>query len=389
MTRLATLKRLPSKVRKFLTRGRALQARLDEIDSRIAVTGTRGKSTTTTWLYEALEARDLDVYAKVTGEQPHSLYDGDRHPIERDGPVKLYENEREIQKFAPQDAIVVENQGIHKYTTRIVNTDYVDPTIIVLTNVRRDHLDTLGRNRSEIARAFARSIPPETHVISGEANEGINEYLEHDLQRRGAALTRAVATDSEIVTPADELITLVEAVLRTLGVEPLTPDERALYRERLTVQWIDLPKGRLYDAANANDVESTEVIRRVLMDEDVDHFRPLVYFRRDRPGRTASFIEYLNSLAEAGLIDEVHGVGAHRGPVMNSLEVPVTWYDDSADSPVDVLDDVLEAGQPVIVMGNVVPEFMQELQKEIRRRAAVRYTTEGEEQETKLAVNSS
>ena len=137
--------------RRFLPRGRAHRRRLADLDVRVAVTGTRGKSTAVAWLYEALAARGYDVYAKVTGEEPQSMYAGVSHPIERDGPVRLYETEREIRRFDPADAIVVENQGIREYTTRLVSADYVDPTIVVLTNVRRDHLHTLGRDLGDLA----------------------------------------------------------------------------------------------------------------------------------------------------------------------------------------------------------------------------------------------
>jgi hypothetical protein len=388
MTRLPSLGKLPARVRQFLTRGRTHKARLADIDIRIAVTGTRGKSTVTTWLYEALAARDYDVYAKVTGDLPHSLYDDERHPIERHAPVKLYETEREIRQYDPQDAIIVENQGIREYTTRLVNSDYVDATVVVLTNVRRDHLDTLGSSRLDIARAFARSIPPNTHVVSGERKSAVNEYLERELEPRGVTLTRVLEPDGGIETPVDELIAIVGGLLHVIDAEPLTSEERAMYRERMDVTWEQLPGGHIYNAASVNDVESTELIRRTLMEDGEDRFRPLVYFRRDRPGRTASFIEYLNSLAEAGLIDEVHALGAHRGVVTRSLTVPIVWHDEADKLPTDVLDEVIDSNQPVIVMGNTVPSFMQELRAEIQRRATLIAPIESEELEVDVASYS-
>lgn len=368
MSRVASDGGLPGRVRRFLTRGRDHQTRLEAIADRIAVTGTRGKSTTTSWLYEALSAREYDAYAKITGEEPYSLYNGGRHPIERDGPVKLYETEREMRRFVPLDAIVVENQGIHEYTTRLVNADYVDATVVAVTNVRRDHLDTLGRDRLDVARAFARSVPQGALVVSGERNEAVNEYLERELDRRDATLMRVLEPGDGVKTPADELLAVVDGVLHAIGADPLTTEERTAYRDRLDVTWIQLPNGRVYNAANVNDVESTEVIRRTLMHDAGDSFVPLVYFRRDRPGRTASFIEYLNTLAEAGLIDEVHCVGAHRSIVTDSLALPVRWHDEDDEPPGAVLDDVLGPDRPVIGMGNTVPAFMQELQAEIERR---------------------
>ncbi|MFB6161089.1 MAG: hypothetical protein ABEJ61_07930 [Haloferacaceae archaeon] len=192
MTAKGGARRVVDRAWRLLTRGRTHRDRLADVDVRIAVSGVRGKSSLTAWLHDAFVARGYDTYAKVTGERPHSLYNGHRHPIERTGPTKLYETAREIRRFDPRDVVVVENQGIREYTTRLVNEDYVDPTIVVVTNVRRDHLDTLGANEFEIARALARSVPAGTRVVTAERNEVLAAYLERELARRDATLTRVI-----------------------------------------------------------------------------------------------------------------------------------------------------------------------------------------------------
>jgi hypothetical protein len=343
---------------------------LADVDVRIAVTGTRGKSSLVTWLHEAFAARGYDTYAKVTGEQPHSLYNGRRYPIERTGPTMLYETERELRRFHPVDVLVVENQGIGEYTTRLVNEVYVDPTVVVLTNVRRDHLDTLGRDAFEIARALARAVPEGARVVTAERNAVLADYLERELARRGATLTRVVDGKENLVHPGEELVALLAVVLEMSGAPPLTDAERSAYRDRLAVEWTALPEGRVYDAANVNDVESTELVRRALQADRPEPIQPLVYFRADRPGRTATFVEYLNWLADRGLAEQVRIVGAHRNVVARRLRAPVVAHDERTESPQAVLDAALADGWPVVIMGNVVPEFVQGLTAEIDRRAA-------------------
>ncbi|MFC7225829.1 Mur ligase family protein [Salinirubellus salinus] len=353
--------------RRALTRGRDHRRRLADIDVRIAVTGTRGKSSMVTWLHEAFVARGYDTYAKVTGEEPHSLYNGTLHPIERSGPVKLYETAAELRRFVPVDVLVVENQGIREYTTRLVNEDYVEPTLVVLTNVRRDHLDTLGEGYLGIARSLARSVPPGVQVVTGERNPEVLAYLERELARRDATLVRAVGPEVPL-DPAAEQVALLEAALVLAGVTPLTTAEREAFAGRFEMAWARVPGGRVFDAANVNDVESTELVRRALQGDTPEVFQPVVYLRADRPGRTATYVQYLNWLAEAGLVEQVRVVGAHRDVLTRRLRVPVVAHDERIESAAEVLDAALADGWPVVLMGNAVPPFAQALRREVATR---------------------
>jgi len=109
-----------------------------------------------------------------------------------------------------------------------------------------------------------------------------------------------------------------------------------------------------------NDVQSTEAVRRALLENPSNVITPLVYLRRDRPGRTASFARYLNTLHDDGLIETVHLVNGHAKPFdsRTSFSVEIHAPDDDPES---VLDDVLAEGNPAILMGNATPEFMREL----------------------------
>lgn len=369
MTRKPNLRHTAQRLMRLITRGRRHRRRLADIDTRVAVMGTRGKTSLVTWLHEALVDRDYDTYAKITGEQPYSLYNGEMRLIERTGPTKLYETERELRRFEPEDAIVVENQGIRKYTTRLVNEDYIDPTVVVLTNVRHDHLDTLGKDAFEIARAFARAVPSGSRVVTAERNPVLAEYLERELSRRNATLTRIINGEKDSTDPGEELVLLLDAALEHADATQLTREEKEKFRRRFEVRWTTVPGGRIYNAANVNDVESTDLMRRALQSENPETFQPLVYLRADRPGRTKSFIGYLNWLADQNLIEQVRCVGAHQSVAMRSLGVPVVVHNEETETPREVLEEALADGWPVIVMANSAPEFMQKLSTEIDRRA--------------------
>lgn len=110
-------------------------------------------------------------------------------------------------------------------------------------------------------------------------------------------------------------------------------------------------------------------MRRALQSENPEMFQPLVCLRADRPGRTKSFIGYLNWLADQNLIEQVRCIGAHQSVATRSLEVPVVVHNEETETPREILEETLADGWPVIVMGNVVPEFMQKLSTETERRA--------------------
>ncbi len=142
------LKKCIQRLRKVANRGPSHKARLENIDEKIVVTGTRGKSGATRWLYEILYGRGRDAFAKITGNRPLVLHDGESNT--------LYENISLIAEFVPEldayepdDVAIFENQGITEYTTRLFNQRLTDPDIIVLTNVRQDHTDTLGKTRTD------------------------------------------------------------------------------------------------------------------------------------------------------------------------------------------------------------------------------------------------
>ncbi len=185
-----------------LIRGIHHRKTLDRIDTRIVVAGSRGKSSTARRLDDVFNRRDFDTLTKITGNHPTLIHNGELHPIERLGPrTTLYENISVIGEFAPEldhyspdDVAIFENQGITEYTTRLINRQLFDPTIVVLTNVRQDHNDTLGKTRTDIARSLARSVPSGAHVVSGEQHPTLHEYMREEIERRGGTIEQCQHT---------------------------------------------------------------------------------------------------------------------------------------------------------------------------------------------------
>jgi len=354
-------------VKEFAGSGPLHRRRLSNIPMRISVSGVRGKSTAIRWLHDVLYHRGYDTYAKVTGTVPLSIFNGVEHEIERQKTVRLYENERELKQFESPDVAIFENQGIREYTTRLVNEQFVRPHVVFLTNIRDDHLDTMGGSREAVARSLARSIPTDTHVVSGEQDSAIREYLEAELDRRDATVTHVDVPSEHETLPGAEVVYGLDPVLREVDEPSLGETERASLLDGLRVSWTHLRRGRVYNAADANDPQSTELIRRRLLAGSEGVVQPVLYLREDRQGRTASFFRYLERLAERNAIEQARVIGGDAHLFDRRASFPVYTHHETADPPSDVLEAALDDGWPVLVMGNTVSDYMEELDAEIER----------------------
>jgi len=347
---------------------------LQKISTRIVVSGIRGKSSTTRRLDDVLRRRGYDTLTKITGNQPHLIHNGGVVPLNREGSrTTLYENidvfreyVPKLAKYAPDDVAIFENQGITEYTTRLINGSFLDPHVIVLTNIRRDHQDTLGETRADIARSFAKSVPPNAHVVCGEQHPIIYEYLEREVTAIGATIEQVAIPEEHQGLLGAETVHAVNHTLTAVGEPPVPDDEIRTYLEQIQPKWTTVPNGLVFNAAEVNDVESTEAVRQAL--ENSDRITPFVFLRPDRRGRTASFVSYFDHLADRGIIDAGYVMGSDSAVFVNETACEVTEIDSDAD-PAAVLDRLLDRDRPVILMGNTVDEFMREIDAEIDSRA--------------------
>ncbi|SDM44198.1 hypothetical protein SAMN04487949_1674 [Halogranum gelatinilyticum] len=369
---------LLDRIRAFFGRGDHHRDLLAEADFRISVSGIRGKSSTAKRLGELLAERGHDTYTKITGDHPTSYYNGRMIPIQRRGPrVTLYENLNLIRQFVPQlantapdDSIVMENQAITEYTMRMVNEQFLKPDVVLICNVRQDHNDTLGKRRQTIARSFARSVPKGCHVISGEQHPVIHDYLREEIEARGGTIEQVDVPEGHRHLTGAETVHALNHVLDYLDEERVPDTELREMLDAIQPEWTTLPGGRVFNAAKVNEIESTELFRRQLAGEGdgAEPVCPFVFLRRDRRGRTASFVRYINILADRDLIDRVHVGGAYTRVFARRVDVPATEHDTDETDASDVLDALLATDQPVMFMANTVHPFMRDLADEVTTR---------------------
>ena len=254
-------------------------ARLKAVPIRILVNGTRGKSTVTRLIAAGLAAAGLRVYAKTTGSAARIILpDLSEREIRKHGTAKRRPSIMEHKWFvreahrAGAQAIVAECMAIRPETIGVLETRLAHSTIGVITNVRLDHLDTMGTELESIAEALGESIPDRGKAFVG--SEGIDEEIKAVLSRmaaqRGSELifvpsaeeTQALRRDFLYPVHAQNLALAlavcdacgVSCQIALRGMQSAKPDPGV--RPTLQTTW-RRHKVRVINAFAANDPQST------------------------------------------------------------------------------------------------------------------------------------
>ncbi len=314
----------------FLER-RAVDRNRGRIPLRVAVTGTRGKSTVTRLIAAALRADGRSVLAKTTGSIPTAILpDGGEEEIPRRGRPSILEQKGILKRAARLEAgvLVTELMSVRPEVLAVESRRLIRPQLLVITNVWVDHRDEMGGTKSEIARSLASAIPaaatvfvpddemfPEFERAAGEAGSRIVTVRNAGppAGSRGPFPSAARGFEGDIaltLAVSDHLGVPREAALR--GLASARPDFGSLRAWEAVMgdppaSWI------LVSAFAANDPESSRRaldrlagLRRTSPRDLVG----LLNLREDRGDRTLQWIEAL----DAGFFSEFAALyvsGAH------------------------------------------------------------------------------
>ncbi len=343
---------------------------LRDIPLRISVSGTRGKTSLTALCEEELRARGYQTFAKQTGLDPTSIKDGARFPIRRprsEGAM-FDENIWEVKRWwqGGIDALVLENQAISAYTMRVFNHRFCRPHYLLVTNVRRDHIESLGDSMTAHAAAFGRSALRETTLISGEANENLAYTMRRECESVGARFVDAAPSRTEVHPPGYEAITVLDALLRLATRSGLETERRDTERARLArhFKWrtSSLPEVLWFSGAAVNDVDSTRTVYRWLQRSQSLPTTFVAYLRPDRRGRTASFVSFFVEGFAEGWCHGLYLAGAGSDLVASRLRrwsERVRVFDDDVSEIPGLTRHLAEEcrGGAVMTVANAVPPF--------------------------------
>ncbi|MGB8951287.1 MAG: poly-gamma-glutamate synthase PgsB [Candidatus Aminicenantales bacterium] len=145
-----------------------LEHRVRKVRLRICVTGTRGKSTVTRLIASALKEAGYSVLAKTSGSKAAVVFpDGREEDVKRRGRVTILEGKRILKTAAELgvDVLVSELMSIGPECLSTESARIFHPHFLVVTNVRLDHREEVGRTKQEIARSLAAAIPSRCTVF--------------------------------------------------------------------------------------------------------------------------------------------------------------------------------------------------------------------------------
>ena len=285
-----------------LLRDRALRA----IPVRIHVNGTRGKSTVTRLVAAALRAHGVPTLAKATGTEPRVILpDGSERPLRRRGRPNVREQLAflRLARRLRVRAVVAECMAIRPDLQAATEDEMLRATVGVVTNVRTDHTEVMGRDLPAIAAALSSTVPRRGVLVLGEP--AFADLFAARARGRGTRVVVADLPHAGATSWLDACTATALAVTRLLGV----PDDvaRAAMREAapdpgaFRALTADLG-GRtvpLLDARAANDPESLLALAQSA--PELSGARPLVAVynhRSDRPDRLVRFVPALAALVE-------------------------------------------------------------------------------------------
>lgn len=272
------------------------------IPIRIHVNGTRGKSAVVRLIASALRKGGAKVLAKTTGTVPTLIYpDGQEEIMIRRGPARIQEQADFIRKASKMgvNAVVVECMALDPALQAFSEDRLIQSTVGVITNVRRDHFETMGKDLDEIAHSLSQTIPKASALIT--ADRRFFRFFQSRASQKQTKVLKAGGRDKP-----EQLLTLesiseenAEIARTVCSVLPITASEKHVEPESLpSMTYRYEAEGKtifFVDAFSANDIDSTKLIQQATLSSK-GLSRPhiaLLNNRSDRPLRMQSFASFL------------------------------------------------------------------------------------------------
>ena len=273
------------------------------------------------------------------------------------------------------DVLVCEMMAIHPESGYVESTRIIQPQIMVITNVRLDHLAQMGSSKERIARVFSPWIPEGSTVFipQGESYPD-SQKLEEERKSKIICVSQVLHDTSLYLGEKFPFFEWKENISLALAVAGFLKVDQDVALRGMTKSLPDFGSLKLWKADcnqppcscdfvscfAANDPESTGIVLSSLRERDVFQGKKIVgllNLRRDRGDRT---LQWLRAFKEGAFSEfsQVYLVGLHacafrrkfKGAEKESFSVL------KIGSPEGIMSCILEKekGECLVVgMGNI------------------------------------
>ena len=342
--------------------------RLRRFSLRVHINGTRGKSSVTEYIAAGLRASGRKPFAKVTGVIPTVILpDGTKQAVKRRGGPRVQEQVRMVRwaHRVRADSLVLECMSIAP-EFQLTERKILHPHIYVLTNIRRDHSEQMGRTEAEQAEALCAAIPQNAIVVTAS---GSYDVL---IQKRAQEKDSTVVVVNE--SSADSFsaihggimpmnLAIAQRVCELAGCSPDITRQAILleaHRQKSGTYTFQINSHTVmfFNGFAVNDVPSAELfLKRCAVNLSEQKFSIILNTRADRPFRTEEFTAWLPTVAG---IERVIVVGTHAPAAERMLHdyglsrgKIILWKKKDIQHPRESLQKIIMHPTNLIGLGNI------------------------------------
>lgn len=348
-----------------------IRRHVNKFTLRVLVNGTRGKSSVVKYIHAGLV--NTSTFAKVTGVIPTMLFpNGEEKSINRKGAARVQEQIKMIRYAAglKADNIVLEcmsiNPELQKLESRILR-----PQIYVITNIRNDHPEQMGKDELQQVYSICNAIPRNCIVITAEKVH-VAIIREFAVNRNSTVVEVDEAVYPELPEHMHAVnVALAAVVCEQTGIDKKTAIDAIINSERSPEPvLLKLPGDTLFlNGFAVNDIPSASDFIKKWLDEikTIKKVSFIFNSRNDRPLRTIQFTEWFSS---NGNIERIILTGNHKERAMKELvkhgfekEKISVWNSNSLESFIDSIKQYGLEGHLIIGIGNIAGDGFKILEK--------------------------
>lgn len=272
----------------------------------IHVNGIRGKSTVSRLIDAGVRAGGYKVFTKITGTSPRIIdtFNVERE-INRKGKANIKEQIKTINWAYREGAevLITECMAVKPEYQYICENKILHADINIITNVREDHLDEMGKSLDKIASSLANTIPTNGAIFTSD--EKYFDFFKREAIKKNSKvfINREEKEEYwEIDFPSNVALALEVCKYIRIDEKKALEGMKNYHRDPgvLKVLLYKNRENKIYfiNAMAANDPNSTEIIIDRLSKKDYWNNKRylLVNNRGDRVSRWEQYISFVKKI---------------------------------------------------------------------------------------------